>query len=147
MSHAFSRNHIHLIFSTKERRKTIPKELQPKLWAYLAGIGKSYEMIVLMVGGTQDHVHLLFHLPPKLALAKAVQLLKSNSSKWMSDQIQGFSWQEGYAAFSVSSLNIDSVTRYIQNQETHHRKIGFDEEFQAILTKHGIEYDPKYLFG
>lgn len=104
-------------------------------------------MIVLMVGGTQDHVHILFHLPPKLAPAKAVQLLKSNSSKWMSDQIQEFSWQDGYAAFSVSSSNIESVTRYIQNQEAHHRKTNFDEEFQAILTKHGIEYDPKYLFG
>ena len=147
MPHTFSRNHVHVIFSTKDRRKTIPKELQPRLWAYLAGICKNYEMIALMVGGTQDHVHLLFHLPPKLALAKAVQLLKSNSSKWMSDQIRGFSWQDGYGAFSVSSSNIESVTRYIQNQEAHHRKMGFDEEFQAILAKHGIEYDPKCLFG
>jgi REP element-mobilizing transposase RayT len=147
VAHAFSRNHVHVIFSTKERRKTIPKELQPRLWAYLAGICKNYEMIALIVGGAQDHVHLLFHLPPKLALAKAVQLLKSNSSKWMSDQVQEFSWQEGYGAFSVSSSNIESVTRYIHNQEAHHRKIGFDEEFQAILAKHGIEYDPKYLFG
>jgi putative transposase len=147
MSHAFSRNHIHVIFSTKDRRKTIPKDLQPRLWAYLAGICKNHEMVALIVGGTQDHVHLLFHLPPKLPLAKAVQLLKSNSSKWISDQIREFPWQEGYAAFSVSSSNIESVTRYIQNQETHHRKIGFDDEFQAILKKHGIEYDPKYLFG
>ena len=147
MSHAFSRNHVHVIFSTKERRKTIPQELQPRLWPYLAGIGKSYEMIVLTVGGAQDHVHLLFHLPPKLALARAIQLLKSNSSKWMTDYVPEFSWQEGYAAFSVSSSNIESVTRYIQNQEAHHRKISFDEEFRALLTKHGIEYDPKYLFG
>ena len=147
MAHSFSRNHIHLIFSTKERRKTINKELQPPLWAYLAGICRNFEMIALMVGGTQNHVHLLFHLPPKLALAKAVQLLKSNSSKWMSDQVREFSWQEGYGAFSVSSSNIESVTRYIQNQEAHHRKIGFDEEFRAILTKHGIEYDPAHLFG
>jgi len=147
VAHTFSRNHIHLIFSTKERRKTIAKELQPQLWAYLAGICKNHEMIALTVGGAEDHVHLLFHLPPKLALAKAVLLLKSNSSKWMSDQVQEFSWQEGYGAFSVSSSNIESVIRYIQNQEAHHRKIGFEEEFRAILTKHGIEYHPKYLFG
>jgi putative transposase len=147
VAHAFFRNHVHVIFSTKQRRKTIPKELQPRLWAYLAGICKNYEMIALIVGGTQDHVRLLFHLPPKLALAKAVQLLKSNSSKWMSDQVREFSWQAGYGAFSVSSSNIESVTRYIDNQKAHHRKIGFDEEFQAILAKHDIEYDPKYLFG
>ena len=147
MAHTFSRNHVHVIFSTKERRKTIPKELQPRLWAYLAGICKNHEMIALTIGGMDDHVHLLFHLPPKLALAKAVLLLKSNSSKWIGEQGREFSWQEGYAAFSVSSSNLDSVTRYIQNQEAHHRKIGFDEEFRAILTKHGIEYDSKYLFG
>jgi REP element-mobilizing transposase RayT len=147
MAHTFSRNHVHVIFSTKERRKTIAKELQPRLWAYLAGICKNHEMIALAVGGTEDHVHLLFHLPPKLALAKAVLLLKSNSSKWMSEQGREFSWQEGYGAFSVSSSNLDSVIRYIQNQEAHHRKIGFDEEFRAILTKLGIQYDSKYLFG
>ena len=104
-------------------------------------------MIALAVGGTEDHVHLLFHLPPKLALAKAVLLLKSNASKWISEQRREFAWQEGYGAFSVSSSNLDSVIRYIQNQEPHHRKIGFDEEFRAILTKHSIEYDSKYLFG
>ena len=147
MAHSFSRNHIHLIFSTKERRKSITKELQPRLWAYLAGVCKNHEMIALTVGGTEDHVHLLFHLPPKLALAKAVILIKSNSSKWMSEQGREFSWQEGYEAFSVSSSNLDSVARYIQNQEAHHRKIGFQEEFRAILAKHRVEYDPKYLFG
>ena len=79
-------------------------------------------MIALTIGGAEDHVHLLFHLPPKLALAKAVLLLKSNSSRWLSEQGREFSWQEGYGAFSVSSSNLDAVMRYIQNQEAHHRK-------------------------
>jgi REP element-mobilizing transposase RayT len=104
-------------------------------------------MIALAVGGTQDHVHLLFHLPPSLALAKAVLLLKSNSSKWMGEQGREFSWQEGYGAFSVSSSNLNAVMRYIHNQEAHHRKIGFEEEFRAILKRHGVEYEPKYVFG
>ena len=147
MAHSFSRNHLHVIFSTKERRKTIPGEWQPRLWAYLAGICKNHGMIALAVGGTQDHVHLLFHLPPKLALAKAVLLLKSNSSKWMGEQGREFSWQEGYGAFSVSSSNLNAVMRYVQNQEAHHRKIGFEEEFRAILKRHGVEYEPKYVFG
>jgi putative transposase len=147
MAHSFSRNHLHVIFSTRERRKTIPRECQPRLWAYLAGICKNHGMIALAVGGTQDHVHLLFHLPPSLALAKAVLLLKSNSSKWMGELGREFSWQEGYGAFSVSSSNLNAVMRYIQNQEAHHRKISFEEEFRAILKRHGVEYEPKYMFG
>jgi len=147
MAHSFSRNHLHVIFSTRQRRKTIPREWQPRLWAYLAGICKNHGMIALAVGGTQDHVHLLFHLPPSLALAKAVLLLKSNSSKWMGELGREFSWQEGYGAFSVSSSNLNAVMRYIQNQEAHHRKISFEEEFRAILKRHGVEYEPKYMFG
>jgi len=104
-------------------------------------------MIALMVGGTENHVHILMHLPPKLALAKAVQLLKANSSKWMGEQGKDFSWQEGYGAFSVSSSNLDQVTRYIQNQEAHHRKSSFEEEFRALLRKHGVECDPNYVVG
>jgi putative transposase len=148
VAHSFSRIHIHVIFSTKDRHNTIPKEWQPRLWAYLAGICKSYEMIALAVGGTENHVHILLHLPPKLALAKAVALLKANASKWMSEQGKAFSWQEGYGAFSVSSSNLDQVIRYIQNQEAHHRKTTFEEEFRALLRKHGLEEDdPKYIFG
>jgi putative transposase len=147
VAHTYSRNHLHVVFSTKDRRNTIEKELQPRLWAYLAGICKNHEMIALMVGGTENHVHILFHLPPKLALAKAVLLLKANSSKWMSEQGKDFSWQEGYGAFSVSASNLDQVTRYIQNQEAHHRKSGFEEEFRALLQKHGVDYNPKYVFS
>jgi putative transposase len=147
MAHAFSRNHIHLIFSTKERRNTIAKEWQQRLWAYLGGICENHEMIALAVGGTQNHVHILFHLPTKIALAKAVVLLKANSSKWMGEQGIKFSWQEGYGAFSVSASNLDQVTRYIQNQEAHHRKTSSEDEFRALLRKHDVEYDPQYLFG
>lgn len=113
MAHSYSRNHIHLVFSTKERRNTISKELQPRLWAYIAGICKDYEMIAVTIGGTENHVHILFHLSPKLALAKAVQLLKGNSSKWIGEHGIEFAWQEGYGAFSVSASNLDAVTRYI----------------------------------
>jgi REP element-mobilizing transposase RayT len=147
MAHAFSRNHVHLVFSTKGRRPTIPNEMQPQLWSYLAGICKNYEMSALAIGGTENHVHVLFALTPKVALAKAVQLLKANSSKWMGEQGIDFAWQEGYGAFSVSSSNLESVTRYIRNQEAHHRKFNFEEEFRALLKKHGVDYDPKYIFG
>jgi putative transposase len=147
MAHSFSRNHVHLVFSTKDRHNSIATEWQQRLWAYLAGICMNHEMIALAVGGTENHVHILFHLPPILALAKAVSLLKANSSKWMSEQGKDFSWQEGYGAFSVSSSNLDQVVRYIQNQEAHHRKTSFEEEFRGLLQKHGVEYDANYVFG
>ena len=147
MAHAFSRNYIHLVFSTKDRRDTIAKKSLPQLWAYLAGICKNQEMIALAVGGTENHVHILFHLPPKLALAKAVALLKANSSKWMGEQGIEFSWQEGYGSFSVSSSNLDQVKRYIQNQESHHSKTSSEDEFRELLRKHSVEYDPKFVLG
>ena len=147
MAHTYSRNLVHVIFSSKDRRKTIAKELQPRLWAYLAGICKNHDMVALAAGGTENHVHILVNVPPKLALAKAVLLLKANSSRWMSEQGKEFSWQEGYGAFSVSASNLDAVIRYIQNQQAHHRKSSFEEEFCALLRKHGVEYDPTFVFG
>ena len=147
MARSYSENHVHLVFSTKGRSNAIPEEMQPKLWGYIAGICKNYEMIALAIGGTENHVHILFQLTPKLALAKAVQLLKANSSKWMGEQGIEFAWQEGYGAISVSSSNLDAVTRYIRDQEAHHRKFSFEDEFLALLKKQGVEYDPKYTLG
>ena len=98
-------------------------------------------------GGMDDHVHLLLQIPPALALAKAVALLKANSSKWMNEHRRRFSWQEGYGAFSVSASNLDAVVRYIENQEKHHRKMTFEDEFIGLLKRHKIEFDPKYVFG
>jgi putative transposase len=147
MAHSYSRNHIRLVLSTKERRNTISKKLQPRLWAYIAGICKNYEMISVAIGGTGNHPHILFHLSPKISLAKALQLLKENSSKWIGEQGIEFARQEGYGAFSVSSSNLDAVTRNIRNQEAHHRKFSFEDKFRALLKKHGVEYEPKYMFG
>jgi len=145
MSHSYSQNHLHVVFSTKERRKLITQQMQPKLWSYLGGIGRNHGFLILANGGIEDHVHLLLQLPPALALAKA--LLKSNSSKWMNEHAIKFAWQEGYGAFAVSASNLAAVERYIQDQPIHHRKITFEQEFLALLRKHRIEFDPKYVFG
>ncbi len=147
MPHTYSQNYLHVVFSTKERRKLITKEFQPKLWSYMAGIGRNNGFLVLANGGMEDHAHLLIQLPATLTLAKAVQLLKGSSSKWVNEHGREFSWQEGYGAFGVSKSNINAVIKYITNQEKHHRKITFEEEFIAFLEKHGIEYDPRYVFG
>jgi putative transposase len=131
----------------KERRKSIPKDIQAELWSYMAGICTNQHMAAIAIRGTDNHSHVLFHLPPTQTLSKAVQALKTNSSKWMNDQGMRFAWQEGYSAFSVSVSNTSAVVNYIRNQENHHRKISFEDEYVALLKKHGIEFDPKYVFG
>jgi len=145
MSHTYTKNHFHIVFSTKGRRKLISKPTQPKLWAYMAGICKNTGIWAHAIGGIEDHIHALVELPPAMAVAKAVNLLKSNSSSFMSEQGK-FSWQEGYAAFSVSASNVPAVKRYVLNQAEHHRKISFEDEFLILLKKHGIEFDLKYVF-
>jgi len=147
MSHTYAQNVIHVIFSTKDRRKTIPAEFQPKLWAYSAGICKNQGIFVHAIGGIEDHVHFLIQLPPVMALAKALLAIKSNSSRWANEGGHKLTWQQGYAAFSVSASNAPAVVRYIQNQEAHHRKMSFEEEFLALLRKHRVEFDPQFVFG
>jgi REP element-mobilizing transposase RayT len=117
------------------------------MWAYAAGVCKKLEILVLAVGGMEDHIHLLLRIPPTLALAKAVLAIKSNSSRWASEEGHKFAWQQGYGAFSVSSSIVPTVVRYIENQQAHHRRMSFDAEFIALLKKHRIEFDPKFVFG
>jgi putative transposase len=138
---------IHVVFSTKDRRKAIPADFQPKMWAYSAGICKKLEIFVHAIGGGDDHVHFLIQVPPIMALAKAVATIKSNSSRWAKEHGHNLAWQQGYAAFSVSASVVPAVVRYIQNQEAHHKKMGFDEEFLLLLRKHGVEFDPKFVLG
>ena len=147
VSHTFARIHIHLIFSTKERQKLIPKEMQSDLWSYMGGICHNKGIEPIAINGTDNHAHLLFHLPPAIALAKAVNLIKTNSSGWMSEHMKRFAWQDGYGAFSVSESNTQSVINYIRDQEKHHRKITYEQEYLTFLKKHRIKFDPRYIFG
>lgn len=150
MSHSYSSNRVHVIFSTKERVRSLPHEFLPKLWAYMAGIAHNQGFEAMIVGGVEDHVHALLVLPPSLPLSKAIQFLKGSSSKWINDTKaagQHFAWQEGYGAFSVSASQTVDVMHYIKNQEAHHAKRSFNEEFTEFLKKYGISYDPTHVFG
>lgn len=147
MPHTYVQNAVHVVFSTKDRHKLISKELQARMWAYVAGICKKDGIFVHAIGGMEDHSHLLIQIPPTMSLSKVVNTLKSNSSRWANEQDQKFAWQEGYAAFSVSASNVPAVVRYIQNQASHHRKMNFNAELLTLLKKHGVEYDPKFVFG
>jgi REP element-mobilizing transposase RayT len=150
MSHSYSSNRVHLIFSTKNREKRISHELQPKLWPYMAGIARNHGFEAIKVGGVQDHVHAVLIVPPTIPLAKAIQILKACSSKWVNDtgaSGRDFAWQEGYGAFSVSASQTEGVTKYIANQPAHHAKQSFENEFLDFLKKYGIGYDPSRVLG
>jgi putative transposase len=147
MSHSYAQNTVHLVFSTKDRSKMIGPNLRAKLWAYIVGICRKEGIFVHVLGGTADHIHLLLQLPPTHSIARAVLTIKSNSSRWARQMRSDFAWQEGYAAFSVSASVLPIVQRYIENQEEHHRKMSFEEEYLAFLRKHGVTYDPKFVLG
>ena len=144
MPHTYANNFVHCVFSTKERRPLIPTARTAELYAYLGSIARGEGFSLISAGGTANHIHLLFVLPASCALAHALQKLKGSSSRWMGD---GFSWQEGYGAFSVSPSQVEVVKRYIENQEKHHRKRNFEQEFVTLLHNCGIEYDERYVFG
>ncbi len=146
MAHTFTKNHLHIVFSTKQRRKLIPQDIQERLWQYLTGICHNIDLVPVAIGGMDDHAHMLFHLPPSRSLGDAMRLLKTNSSKWMNEHRKGFAWQEGYGAFAVSASNLQRVVSYIHNQEMHHRKMSFEEEYLELLRKHGVEFDARFVF-
>jgi putative transposase len=149
MSHSYVSNLMHCTFSTKERYPFIDSELESRLWPYIGGIARENRMKALAIGGTLDHIHALLSLPGTMSFAKAVQLIKGGSSKWVHDtfpRYKKFEWQEGYGAFSVSASQVQRTIAYIQAQKQHHRKRTFEEEFLELLDKHGVEYDSRYVF-
>ena len=117
MAHAYTCNRQHLVFSTLERRDLIGEDLQPRLWSYMAGVAKNRGLQAMAIGGIANHVHLLVSLPSDWSNAKAVQVIKANSSRWMREQgVRGFAWQRGHAGFSVSVSATAAVVRYIQTK-------------------------------
>lgn len=149
MSHSFTAVRDHYVFSTKERMRVIPKEIQPRLWAFIGGIAKTNGMVPIAIGGIEDHAHALIGLPAKMSVAQGVQLLKAGSSKFMNQSVSKtrFEWQKGYFAGSVSASMIKRTIAYIANQEAHHRKQSFEEELRELLEKHGIEFNPDDYLG
>ncbi|MGA3264561.1 MAG: transposase [Terracidiphilus sp.] len=124
-------------------------ELQERLWAYMGGIARENGMTALGVGGTEDHAHLLLSLPSTMTIAGAMQKIKGGSSLWLHESCgaAGFEWQKGYGAFTIGVSQVDATVRYIASQAEHHRKRDFQAEFLAILKQHGIEYDPRFVWG
>lgn len=149
MSHTYSNLLAHFIFSTKDREHLITVALHDDLLAYLGGIVRELGGAPRAANARPEHVHLLCSLPPKLATADAMRVVKTNSSRWVhrSRNDPGFEWQTGYGAFSVSHSLVPAVTRYIGEQEKHHRRVTFQEEFLAFLKKNRIDYDARYIWS
>lgn len=127
----------HIIFTTKNHKTWLKKPLQPQMHAYLAGIIKNIGGIPIKINGIEDHVHILCLLPKDLSIGEFMAKIKANSSKWFRQtHCPEFSWQDGYAAFSVSKSNLNSVENYIINQDEHHHHTTAIEEFEALIKKH-----------
>jgi putative transposase len=150
VAHSYVSALFHCVFSTKERQKVITDDLERHLWPYMGGIARENKMRALSIGGIEDHVHLLLSIPSTLSIAKAMQLIKGGSSKWVHEtfpEYKEFEWQEGYGAFTVGISQVPATKIYIENQREHHRTKTFQVEFIAFLERHGIEYDPRYVWG
>ncbi len=149
MPGTFSQVYIQVVFAVKGRENLISKIWKDELHRYIAGIVKAKDQKPIIVNGVADHIHAFIGLRPSMSIAEVVREMKNNSSNFINENklVHGkFSWQEGYGAFSYSQSHIDKVYQYILNQEEHHKKQTFREEYIGLLKKFEIEFDEKYLF-
>jgi putative transposase len=150
MPQSLSAVYIHLVFSTKDRRPLLrDNSVRNALHSYLGSVSKQLDCPPIVVGGVVDHVHLLARFGRTITQAEWVKELKRVSHIWLQEQggdYSDFEWQGGYADFSVSQSNLEQVKRYIANQENHHRKIDFQGELRALLRKHELEWDERYVW-
>ncbi|TVP51663.1 MAG: IS200/IS605 family transposase [Mongoliibacter sp.] len=147
MSQSLAGVYIHLIFSTKKREKNIPEQIRRELQAYITGVSSNLKSYVHEIYANPDHIHMLFELPRTITISKYVQKIKTSSSSWMKKQgVKNFEWQNGYGAFSVSQSKLEIVKAYIQNQDIHHQKMSFQDEFRLFLKEYQIDYDERYVW-
>ena len=148
MPQSLSKVLVHLIFSTKHREPLIGPDIRPRLHGYMVGILDNLKSPSLQTGGVVDHVHILFALGRTISQAELVEEVKKSSSKWMKAEggVPEFLWQAGYGAFSIGESQADTVIRYIQKQEEHHRKATFQEEFRKFLERYKVAYDERYVW-
>ena len=141
---------VHLVFSTKDRVPFIQPEMRPRLHAYMAEVARSLGCMAYRVGGVADHVHLALTLPRTLTQSDLVKELKTTSNHWLEKQDRAaytdFGWQRGYGIFSIGKSQLTDLVRYIEDQESHHAKRSFQDEFRAMLEKYGVEYDEAYVW-
>jgi len=149
MAQSLSKLYIHIIFHTKNDGVLIDKHDSTDLYAYIGSVLKSNDSIPILINGVSDHVHILCVMSKNVALSKLVENIKRHSSRWIKtkgEKYGKFAWQGGYGGFSVSPSLYEKSRRYIENQENHHRKMTFQEEYLLFLKEYNIEYDERYLW-
>ena len=149
MANTYTQLHVQLIFAVKYRLCLIDSSWKEELHKYATGIIQSNQHKVLQVNSMPDHIHILIGLRPHQAISSLVQNVKTETSKWIKDKkfcSHPFRWQEGFGAFSYSPMDVNNVIRYIQNQETHHKKERFLEEYDRLIELHEIQRDARYVF-
>jgi REP element-mobilizing transposase RayT len=149
MAGTFTKLFYHIVFSTKHRRPLITPEIETDLHKYIGGIIRGIDGSCVEINGIADHLHILAVLPPKIAVSDALRDIKASSSKWLHESksgVNGFSWQDGFSAFSVSKSQVGPVQAYVRDQKAHHRQFDYQAELIGLLDKHGVEYDERYLW-
>jgi putative transposase len=149
MANTYSQIYIQTVFAVSNRESLLQKEFREDVFKYISGIVTNQAQKLIAINGVEDHLHTLIGLKPRLALADLVQDIKVDSSKFINDKklVHGrFSWQEGYGAFSYGHSQLDAVIRYIQNQEKHHQRRAFKDEYLTLLRKFDIAFEEKYVF-
>ncbi len=149
MANTYTQIHIQAVFAVQNRRCLIDKMWEDELYKYITGIIQNYDHKVLQINGMPDHIHILFGMRPTQSLSELMQKVKQDSSKWINNKrfVKGkFSWQAGFGGFSYSKSQITRVINYIQNQEIHHRKKSFKEEYLDLLDEFEIDFDKRYIF-
>ncbi|MDR2653054.1 MAG: IS200/IS605 family transposase [Prevotellaceae bacterium] len=149
MANTYTQIHIHAVFAVQNKMSLIQKSWQRRLYEYIIAIIQKHGHKVLSIGGMPDHVHILFGFRPTQTLSNLIQEVKRDCSEWINKErlvLGKFQWQEGYGAFSYSKSHISQVANYIENQEKHHEKKTFVEEYKKILIDFDLEYDEKYIF-
>jgi REP element-mobilizing transposase RayT len=149
MANTYSQIYIQAIFAVEQRAALIQSAWKEELFKYIGGIFRTKKQKLIAVGGVEDHIHLLFGLRPSLAISDLIRDVKSDSTEFINKKRftrRRFSWQEGYGAFSYSRSQLDAVAKYVLEQEKHHAKRSFKNEYVALLDHFEVEYDEKYLF-
>ncbi|SHH23400.1 IS200/IS605 family transposase [Flavobacterium defluvii] len=149
MANTYTQIHIHFVFAVKYRQASIDTNWKNDLYKYISGIIKNNNHKVLAINGVSDHVHILIGIRPVQSISELMKSIKQNSSKWINENKLTkihFEWQEGYGAFSYSKSQLSAVAGYIDNQEEHHKKKTFKEEYINFLEKFEVDYDEKFIF-
>ena len=150
MPQSLAQVYLHLVYSTKHRQRFLADRVtRGKMHAYLAGICHNLKCPSLIVGGVEDHVHILCRLGRTITIADLIRDLKRASSGWIkaeSPAVAEFDWQDGYGAFSISPSHVEGLTSYIRDQEQHHRRESFQDEFRRLMRKYGMEFDERYVW-